>query len=382
MDTAENNLRAYQRYIKIVRHFQLSLSRQTGQAATEFVIAAVCVLVPLFVMIPLLGKYIDIKHAAIQQAHYEAWEYTAWFGTPNDVMYGINDTERADVKDFAITRQEGLHYFFSNPHAPGYGQMGQENEMNPLWVDQRGDSLFGVLLPTPEIEGELNYHFGIPGIKLLDGFMKSLQSGFKMIGDLLANVFAYMGGSPARFDAINLNGYYKSEVNFKVRSIDDIFPEMTLTSMTDKTDKPLEFYTRAAVMTNNWNAGSREQAIIESRGLVVTTLFSPISNIFSFVKTKLSQALDWFNNNALGYLHLIPEVDVGIPGMPAFGYVAEDLVPYEHLQNEAGKAPKKLTQQKIKSVELDPEKLKEVKTPLDLIKDYKVPIYYYEEVKE
>lgn len=53
---------------------------QRGQALTEFVIGAVLFLIPLFLIIPLLGKYADIKASAIQAARFNAWERTVWYG--------------------------------------------------------------------------------------------------------------------------------------------------------------------------------------------------------------------------------------------------------------------------------------------------------------
>jgi hypothetical protein len=53
---------------------------ERGQALTEFVIGAVLFLIPLFLIIPLLGKYADIKASAIQAARFNAWERTVWYG--------------------------------------------------------------------------------------------------------------------------------------------------------------------------------------------------------------------------------------------------------------------------------------------------------------
>lgn len=55
-------------------------SRQRGQAMTEFVVGAVFFLLPLFLIIPTLGKYADVKSAAGQAARYVAWERTVWYG--------------------------------------------------------------------------------------------------------------------------------------------------------------------------------------------------------------------------------------------------------------------------------------------------------------
>ena len=46
----------------------------------ELLIAAGFVLVPLFLAIPLLGKYLDLRASAVQTARYAAWERTVWYG--------------------------------------------------------------------------------------------------------------------------------------------------------------------------------------------------------------------------------------------------------------------------------------------------------------
>ena len=53
---------------------------QRGQAMTEFVVGAVLFLLPMFLIIPTLGKYADVKAASAQAARYVAWERTVWFG--------------------------------------------------------------------------------------------------------------------------------------------------------------------------------------------------------------------------------------------------------------------------------------------------------------
>ncbi len=57
-----------------------SRSAQRGQAMTEFVVGAVLFLLPMFLIIPTLGKYADVKAASAQSARYVAWERTVWYG--------------------------------------------------------------------------------------------------------------------------------------------------------------------------------------------------------------------------------------------------------------------------------------------------------------
>ena len=82
---------------------------QRGQAMTEFTIAATYVLVPLFVFVPLLGKYIDFKHASIQNARYQAWEYTVWYDDidERDILDNFNSGDagfRMPEKPLAVAR--------------------------------------------------------------------------------------------------------------------------------------------------------------------------------------------------------------------------------------------------------------------------------------
>lgn len=55
----------------------MSRSLLRGQAMTEFLVACL-VLIPLFLAIPLLGKYMDISHSTTQATRYLAWERTVW----------------------------------------------------------------------------------------------------------------------------------------------------------------------------------------------------------------------------------------------------------------------------------------------------------------
>ncbi len=51
----------------------------TGQAMTEFVVAATFVLVPMLLIYPLLGKYIDMKHSTVEDLRYIALERTVLY---------------------------------------------------------------------------------------------------------------------------------------------------------------------------------------------------------------------------------------------------------------------------------------------------------------
>lgn len=289
-----------------------------GQAATEFIIAAVFILVPLFLIIPLLGKYIDIRHAAIQQARYEAWEYTVWSGPKEKILDGIKEEQSAGRKKFEDTRNEGLGYFFGDLHSASYGKPGDTFRLNPLWKDHRGQSLFTGTAGSLQSGDIKEQKTPDPTAGIFDFVLKILSDVISLFGDLL-----HLVGVKAKFDAIYTDGYFTSNVNVKVRSIDDILPRYSLSDVKAETARhPLEFKAKAAVLTNNWNAGSSENAISESRGLVFTALLKPVSDTINTVIYGINKFLSW-----------IPLFKIKLPGMPDFGYVQDDLLPYEHLED-------------------------------------------------
>ena len=53
--------------------------RQQGQALVEMVVAGLFFLVPLFLAVVALGKFIDVQHTTNMGARYAAWERTVWY---------------------------------------------------------------------------------------------------------------------------------------------------------------------------------------------------------------------------------------------------------------------------------------------------------------
>lgn len=94
-----------------------------GQALTEFVIGAVLFLIPLFLIIPLLGKYADIKASTIQAARYNAWERTVWYGQSAS---STGDWEGNDKNESTI-RTEMANKFLTSE----------------LWYDRAGTAMLG-----------------------------------------------------------------------------------------------------------------------------------------------------------------------------------------------------------------------------------------------
>lgn len=292
-----------------------SLIDQQGQAATEFIIASVFLLIPLFLIIPLLGKYIDIRHSAIQQARFEAWEYTVWQGPHESIMNDIQDAQSSGRRGYEETRKKGLGFFFSDPTSDSYGTPEAPFQPNPLWVDHQEVSLFPA---SAIISGEIVENKTPDGLRgVLSTILEAIKFVFEALGDIMKFVHV-----DAKFDALYTRGYYTSNVNVKIRSIADILPEYSLSQVqSSTTDNPLEIKAKASVLTNGWNAGSTENATAETRGMVFTALLKPISDTVNGIVSRINKLVK-----------KIPGFTIQLPSVPDFGYVSDDLVPYEHLE--------------------------------------------------
>lgn len=102
-------------------------ARTRGQSTTEFVVLSL-VLTPLFLTVPLLGKYLDLTQHASQASRYAAFE--------------ISIRGPATVKDDATVAAEARRRLFSTSDAPVKTSdvAGDFAGMrNPLWTDFRGD---------------------------------------------------------------------------------------------------------------------------------------------------------------------------------------------------------------------------------------------------
>lgn len=72
----------------------------------EFVIGATLFLIPVFLIIPLLGKYADMKSAVVQAARYNAWERTVWYGGTSSSSgdWEGNDKSESQIKTEMVSK--------------------------------------------------------------------------------------------------------------------------------------------------------------------------------------------------------------------------------------------------------------------------------------
>ncbi|MBU0969223.1 MAG: hypothetical protein KKC20_01185 [Proteobacteria bacterium] len=290
---------------------------QKGQAAIEFLIAAVFILVPLFLTIPLLGKYIDIRHAAVQQARFEAWEYTAWMGPSEKAMFGLEKNPHSGRKSYEKTRAQGLRYFFSDPHDKSYGKSyGKTWSLNKLWQDHHGEWLFA------------ENHFNPQGLQ-----EDASPDPTRGVANFIFATFSYVYKQfrkltksmkvDAGFNAVNNQGFFHTQVSMHLRSPGEIMPNLSLAGIESTPVSTLNIEAKAGVQSIYWNSGGTKMAVSQSRGLVFSSALSPVSDTLNKIINKLHGAL-----NVIG--KVLP-ISITLPHLPDFGYVNDNLVPYEHL---------------------------------------------------
>jgi hypothetical protein len=121
-----------------------------GQAMVELVIVASLVLVPLFLAIPLLGKYLDIRAAAVQGARYAAWERTVWYGgdaASSLGWFGVSRSWLANEKtDDQIRREMGARQLSETGTGDAFSSNDRsatdfKNGSRLMWQDRTGKKL-------------------------------------------------------------------------------------------------------------------------------------------------------------------------------------------------------------------------------------------------
>jgi hypothetical protein len=107
---------------------------QRGQAVVEFLVAGL-VLIPLFLLMPLIGKYLDIKQSTIAASRKLAFECTVRYADCGNLAGNPSFADEIRMRFFSGDQAPVLTNDYPAQDAIGTGQG------NPLWVDNQGRSL-------------------------------------------------------------------------------------------------------------------------------------------------------------------------------------------------------------------------------------------------
>lgn len=273
-------------------------SGQSGQAMTEMIIAASFVLIPLFLLIPWLGKYIDLHQSAIQAARYEAWEYTVWYNdVASEAPAGAVDKNGSQItmpeKSIAELQAEARQRFFSKAaysSIPAEADLVNEGSWditntNPLWQDHHGNSL---LANTTTIDSTLESFDVTPNNNTSNSLETPLEIDELIFdaatgaGGAIANLIA---GATPTFGIDNLKGYSHTQMTIPIVSQPGLVSFGTLSGSfaigaTQQTFI-IPVNTRAAVLSDGWNAGGRYHAKDQVGEITIARKLTSLSDKFT-----------------------------------------------------------------------------------------------------
>jgi hypothetical protein len=255
------------------------ISTQSGQALVEFTIAAATVLLPLFLIIPLLGKYFDIKASAIQGARYAAWERTVWFGSSDWT---------AATKDDAQIQGEVRQRFFSDT-ATAKLQSNQGNAtgwggpagVKPLWRDRAGN---GMLVSYDSAVTRAEVRAQTPGT--LNHLLDPITAAVNAVGKILGAEFQ-----------LDMTSLYTATVNVQTA---ETRPIRNVMSNASTSSGAPAFHMTNVLVANGWSANGRPNVKKQVEGLTPSSFsqrdpLKTILDIAQYIFTVIAPELmpDW-----------------------------------------------------------------------------------------
>lgn len=238
-------------------------SGQWGQATVEFLVAAAFVLIPMAVLAPMLGKYIDAKQKVEQAARYAAWERTVWYEKlpPTAPVKTQKSDEavliEAQVRVFGGRYQSGS---LKGKHRGIYHGQGQRNasfDLDPLLYFAHGtQSGYRPILREQDkaTSNQMRRYLSSDTAEIkTPGVAPGMDTVFKGI-QALSNVLPSLG----KFD-INNRGAHTATVSVKL-DVPGNMPEFANQNLT---------LTRShTLVTDAWNAGGPKHTKQRVEGLV------------------------------------------------------------------------------------------------------------------
>lgn len=251
-------------------------NRQSGQAMTEMLIASAFVVVPLFLIIPTVGKYIDMKHAAVDSARYTAWERTVYFNSATlanqpSGFEGFKLTGIYPVKNDTQLAREAQLRIFSDAETP----IQSSTTGRVFWTYYDGSPIYAPpITERPSVSSNENTPDKTFGIA---------RTAVQAVGDAVSFITGILPFSSSTFDAINMRGGTATAVEMSVKPT----PQY-LTVMGDNSGQrtPLidignnfKMHAKAGVLSQTWSAGGGAHLKSQAQALAPTKLIGDIFNL-------------------------------------------------------------------------------------------------------
>ncbi|WP_374351286.1 hypothetical protein [Chitinimonas sp.] len=299
-----------------------ALARQSGQAMVEAQIAIVCVLLPLFIGIPLVARYIDIRQTTVEAARYAAWERSVWYGGSSASSIGwFGKTNRwvANAKDDDTLRKEiAARVLKRTDSTQGFAVGGGTQ---PLWVDHGGTTL----LPDYDAATALAVNNGkMPG---------TVSSVIDFVTNFASTLGAFTLEMRGRYGAqasITLKDFDQTKVLGKGPTEKNIGENFNMGSFL-ASSADVTMTERSVLLANGWNAEGPDTAGHTAVKQQVAGL-TPLALFTNNVDIDLGGGSVSFNiMNLLQTLASVFAPELG-PGVLEFGKIMPDEVPEDRVK--------------------------------------------------
>ena len=230
---------------------QVRKRKQNGTATVEFVVSLLF-FVPLFVMLPVIGKYISFKHKNIESNRYAVWERTVW----SDPSGSWNDNENS--KSNSTLSSELDLRFYGNQRQ---GMTSTVTSQNNLWVDANQQTLLtkdqdesyrvkvnGTSALSP-VKNEFADFYAFNGIPVIGGALTKASSAFtSSVGTFISNCKDVPG---VDFE----KGMNLGSRNYATISVSSVLRNKTLPDPDDKdNNEHMRFRAQGSILSNAWTA--------------------------------------------------------------------------------------------------------------------------------
>jgi hypothetical protein len=253
------------------------IKTQSGQAMTEMLVASAFVVIPLFLIIPTFGKFIDMKHAAVSSARYTAWERTvhfidtASFSNQPSGFEGLGSGGLLPSKTNAQLASEAQLRIFSEATAPINGSL-QVGRV--FWTYYDGSPMYA---PPPTEAPGVESNGDTP-----DPTLGIARTAVELVGDVVSFITGILPGS-SKFDAINMKGMTTTSVKMSVKETPRFLKIMgddsgVRTPLID-VGNDYKMLAKAGVLSQTWSAGGGDHLKSQAQALAPTKLIGDVFNL-------------------------------------------------------------------------------------------------------
>lgn len=309
------------------------IARQRGQAMAEFVVITAGVLMALFVIVPLFGKVLDMRHQTQQASRYVAWERTVWFDQ-GEAPDETTDEYVALRSDYLVEQSARNRFFYTGRNgairAIGNDDLATENgvELNPLWVyTQNRQTMFDShgLSDPGQLAGEDTPAFAYD---VLDVF----NTGMDFVTAPMNAVLNFLGNSNDDFLTIahEVRNYHRPAVTTQLHANNASDGEQAgrlnnrehIENWIYEAGWDGTFQARSAILADGWNAQGPEHFQERTNDLVLSTVMdNAVLNTFIDVVSIFEESIGELD---FGHVDTEPMSEGEVSCVLGFCYFEED----------------------------------------------------------